>query len=68
MTCLMNETEAAKILGVRVHKLRRDRMTGGGVPFVKMQAAVRYSSEAIQKYIQSRTRKSTSDQGNKNAT
>lgn len=63
MTMLLNETEAAKILGVSVHKLRRDRWAGGGIPFIKMASAVRYRPEDIDGYINSRVRKSTSDTG-----
>ena len=53
---LLDEHQAAKVLGVSVHKMRRDRWAGGGVLFVKMSGAVRYSIEAINEYILSRTR------------
>ena len=63
MTQLMNEKEAAKLLGFSVHKLRRDRWAGGGIPFIKFQGAVRYSMAEIENFILSKTRKSTSDTG-----
>lgn len=60
---LLDEHQAAKILGVSVHKLRRDRWAGGGVNFVKMSGAVRYSLAEIENFISAKTRKSTSDTG-----
>ena len=67
MILLINEQQAAEMLGVSVHKMRRDRWAGGGVPFVKMLGAVRYEVKALEGYIASQTRKSTSDTGNNHA-
>lgn len=63
MSGLLKEKEAAEILGVSVYKLRYDRWKGGGVPYVKLAAAVRYRPEDLNAYISSRIRKSTSDHG-----
>lgn len=62
---LLSETETAKILGVSVHKLRRDRWAGGGLPFIKLSegGAVRYREEDIEAKIESSVRRSTSDHG-----
>lgn len=60
MTQLLTEHDVAKILKVSVHKLRRDRCKGGGIPFVKLSGAVRYSHDAVEGWIQERTVKNTS--------
>ena len=65
MTTLLSEKQTAEIIGCSVHKLRRDRCAGGGIPFVKLndKGAVRYRAEDIEQFIASRVRRSTSDQG-----
>lgn len=60
---LLNEYQAAKLLSCSVHKLRRDRWAGGGVPFVKFSGSVRYRRADIDAYVEARVRRSTSDQG-----
>ena len=60
-TQLLTEQEVAGILKVSVHKLRRDRCIGGGVPFVKFAGAVRYSPAALEIWIRERTVANTSD-------
>lgn len=57
----LDEYQAAKILGVSVHKLRRDRWAGGGIPFVKLGGSVRYRRMDIDSVIASSLRRSTSD-------
>lgn len=61
---LITEKEAAELLGCSVHKLRRDRWAGGGVPFVKLAdgGSVRYRPEDIEAFVTARLRRSTSDQ------
>jgi hypothetical protein len=59
----LDEYQAAKRLGVSVHKLRRDRWAGGGVPFLKIGGRIVYRSGDIDAYETSRIRKSTSDHG-----
>jgi len=60
---LLNEYQTAKLLGCSVHTLRRDRWAGGGIPFVKLSAAVRYRRADIDAFIEMRVRRSTSDTG-----
>jgi len=59
----LDEFQTAKLLGVSVHKLRRDRWAGGGCPFLKMIGSVRYRREDLDRYMESRIRRSTSDLG-----
>lgn len=54
---LLNETEAAGVLGVRPGTLSVWRSTGRyGIPFVKVGRAVRYSRKALAAWLESRTR------------
>ena len=59
---LLNEKEVAALIGMSVHWLRRKRLTGGGIPFLKMSdnGAVRYEEEAVETYKRGRVRTSTS--------
>jgi len=59
---LLNEKEVAEQIGMSVHWMRRKRLTGGGIPFLKMSdhGAVRYEEEAVEAYKRSRVRTSTS--------
>lgn len=57
---LMTEQEVAGMLKISVHKLRRDRNIGGGLPFIKLGGAVRYSMAALEDWLASRTFSSTS--------
>lgn len=64
-TQLLNTTQAAQFLGLSKAFLERDRWAGAKVPFIKIgDRAVRYRLEDLEKYIESRFRKSTSDLGN----
>lgn len=61
---LMKEGEAAAIMGVSVHWMRRARWIGDGPEFIKIGVgSVRYRPSAIEAFIQARTRRSTSDSG-----
>jgi hypothetical protein len=63
-THLFTTLEAAYILGVSKAFLERDRWAGAKVPFIKIgRRAVRYRMQDISDYIESRSRKSTSDSG-----
>lgn len=68
-TVLLDEYQAAKIMGCSVHKLRRDRWAGGGVQYVKLSdhGTVRYRRIDIDTQIAARIRRSTSDTGNRAA-
>ncbi len=63
MQRLLNENEVAEQIGMSVHWLRRKRVTGGGIPFLKLsdgKGAVRYDQRAVDAFMQSRVRRSTS--------
>jgi excisionase family DNA binding protein len=50
-TRLVDEHEAATILGLSVKTLRRWRWAGREVPFIKLGGAVRYSLDDLERYI-----------------
>jgi excisionase family DNA binding protein len=54
--------EAANRLSVAVSTLEAWRVRGGGPEFIKLGKAVRYSDEALEKFLTSRTRTSTSQE------
>ncbi len=60
---LVNETEAASILKLKVTTLRRWRWAGKGPRFLKIGAAVRYDSADLTTFIEAGRRNSTSDPG-----
>ena len=60
---LMNEHEAAAILGLKPTTLRRWRWAGRGPSFIKIGGAVRYDWADIMALVQSGRRTSTSDAG-----
>lgn len=63
MQRLLNEKEVAEQIGVSVHWLRKKRITGGGIPFIKLsdgKGAVRYDQEAVEVFMRGRVRRSTS--------
>ena len=61
---LLKTLEAASYLGLSKAFLERDRWAGAKVPFIKIsERAVRYRLQDLEKYIESRMRKSTSDSG-----
>ncbi len=59
---LVNETEAARTLNIKVATLRRWRWAGGkGLRFIKIGAAVRYDPADLAEFIKAGRRWSTSD-------
>ena len=64
---LINEHEAARILGLAVSTLRRWRWSGKPPPFVKISVAVRYDPQVIRELIEAGRRTSTSDAGSDGA-
>lgn len=48
---LLHERDAARILGLSVHWLRRARCKGGGPPYIKFGRAVRYELNALLQWI-----------------
>lgn len=61
MSELLNEREAAYLLGCSMHKLQKDRRTGSPIPFLKIGRCVRYRKEDLEAYIARRTFISTSE-------
>jgi predicted DNA-binding transcriptional regulator AlpA len=60
---LVNETEAARILGLSVKTLRRWRWAGKPPRFLKIGAAVRYDPADLAAFIEAARRTSTTDTG-----
>ncbi len=61
---LLNTPGAARVLGMRPSALENWRCTGGGPPFVRIGSrAIRYRPEDLERFIQERLRRSTSDAG-----
>ena len=61
---LVNECEAAEILGLKVATLRRWRWAGSPLPFIKLAGrAIRYSAADLEAFIEAGRRTSTSDAG-----
>jgi len=63
LTGLLDETRAARILGLSVKTLRRWRWAGKGPAFRKIGRAVRYANSDLEAFISSALRTSTSDAG-----
>jgi hypothetical protein len=49
---LIDEYECSRITGRSVASLRRDRLLGTGIPYVKLQALVRYRPSDLREYIE----------------
>ncbi len=64
---LVNETEAARTLNIKVATLRRWRWAGKGPRFIKIGAAVRYDPADLAEFIKAGRRWSTSDFGSEAA-
>lgn len=61
---LLNEHDAAELLGYSVRTLQKWRVVGGGPKFVKVSArSIRYRVKDLLDWIAERTISSTSDQG-----
>ena len=60
---LMTETEAARLLGLKVATLRRWRWGGKPPRFLKIGGAVRYDPADLEAFIEQSRRRSTSDPG-----
>jgi predicted site-specific integrase-resolvase len=57
---LLDETQVAEILNIKVATLRRWRWSGDGPRFVKLGGAVRYQADEITSFINGGERVSTS--------
>ena len=62
MFSLLTPKEAARILKVSLSWLAKARMRGDGPPFIKIGRAIRYNEAALQQWMKSRQRLSTSEQ------
>lgn len=58
---LLNEKQAAHMLGCSIHKMQRDRRIGSPIPYIKIGKSVRYKTEDIQSYLQEQRFCSTSE-------
>ena len=59
---LLKTKEAAQYLGVSKAFLERDRWAGARIPFIRIGTrAVRYECSALDAYIETRRRRSTSE-------
>lgn len=57
---LMTTQELAEFLKVSPSYLNKDRLTGRGIPFVKIGASVRYRLSDVLRFTEGRVRRSTS--------
>jgi len=63
---LFTTGEAAQFLGISKAFLERDRWAGARIPFIKVGSrAVRYRISDLETYLDTQTRRSTSDMGGK---
>jgi excisionase family DNA binding protein len=60
MEQLLDQHEAAKLLGISVRTLERHRLTGTGPRFARIGRLVRYRQSDIAEYIEQNIRTSTS--------
>ena len=58
---LLNEKQAASMLGLSVFTLQKARRTGGFIPFLKIKSAIRYDKADIDRYIESQKFRTTSE-------
>lgn len=62
---LLTTREAASFLGVSEAFLERDRWAGARIPFVRVGTrSVRYQESELDRYVEVRTRRSTSESPN----
>lgn len=54
---LINSKDAARMLGISVSMLAKDRMNKGKIPYIRIgKRAIRYSRKAIEEYKKRNTR------------
>lgn len=58
---MLRTQQAAQYLGLKPVTLEAWRVRGGGPVYIKLCKAVRYRQEDLDAYIESRTRKNTSE-------
>jgi predicted DNA-binding transcriptional regulator AlpA len=57
---LLTPKQAAAFLNLSTSWLAKQRLTGGGPPYIKMGGAVRYSASVLQEWMRGKQRLSTS--------
>ena len=57
---LLNPKQAAKLLNLSTSWLAKQRLKGGGPPYLKLEGAVRYRLADLQLWLKARLRLSTS--------
>lgn len=57
----MNEKQVAESLNVSVKLLQKQRMTGEGLPYLKIGKCVRYDPQDVEQFIINSKVKSTSE-------
>jgi predicted DNA-binding transcriptional regulator AlpA len=62
MERLLKPNEAAEFLRLSLSWLAKSRMRGDGPPFIRAGRAIRYSEAAMQQWLKSQQRLSTSGQ------
>ncbi|MEZ5814417.1 MAG: helix-turn-helix domain-containing protein [Alphaproteobacteria bacterium] len=58
---LLNQVQAADMLGMSISWMERKRWEGGGPKYIKIKHAVRYRKEDLEEWINERLRSSTSE-------
>ena len=58
---MIRTEQAAKILDVKKSTMEAWRCRGGGPPFVRYGRAIRYREEDIDRFIESKVRRNTSE-------
>ena len=64
---LLAEGQAARVMGKSVSTLQKERVSGAGVPYVKLGRAVRYRLSDLKAHIARNIRRSTSDRSGEDA-
>lgn len=59
---LLDPNEAAAFLKMSLSWLAKARMRGDGPPYIKIASSVRYSEKALEQWVKTRQRLSTSEQ------
>ena len=67
MQSLWTTQQAAEFLGLKAHTPEKWRTTGIGPPFIYVGGAVRYRPADVEAWLDSQTRRSTSDTGDGDA-
>ncbi len=61
---LLTPQQAARLLALSTSWLAKLRLSGDGPPFLKLGRCVRYRRDDLEKWLETKARSSTSDDGN----